>query len=189
MALKISVTLPDGTAVVLESEEPDSYSSLATMVLRELKTQGVTAPVTLASGTPSAAPFEASSKTSGLGRAAQEQREEGGGGTLDLRAHAGWDEFQRFCMRANPLGDMRRVVVAAEAARLYLGMEAVSPRELTAIFETLGWTMPASFVQALRNAARSIFRWLERVPGRRSYYIVTSKGRDVVLGEDVSSFP
>ena len=92
-------------------------------------------------------------------------------------------------MRANPLGDMRRVVVAAEAARLYLGMEAVSPRELTAIFETLGWTMPASFVQALRNAARSIFRWLERVPGRRSYYIVTSKGRDVVLGEDVSSFP
>ena len=183
MALKISVTLPDGTAVVLESEEPDSYSSLAMMVLRELRTQSISAPAQ--AGTPLALPREASF---GPGEAVQGQGAEQGRGDIDLQAHAGWDEFQRFCLRASPLGDMRRVVVTAEGARLYLGMEAVSPGELASIFDALGWTMPASFVQALRNAARSIFRWLERVPGRRSYYTVTSKGRDVVLGEDVSSF-
>ena len=77
---------------------------------------------------------------------------------------------------------MRRVVVAAEGARRFLGMEAVSQEELTSLFDAVGWKQPGSPVQTLRNAARSSFRWLERVPGRRGYYTVTDKGRAEVLG-------
>jgi len=92
-------------------------------------------------------------------------------------------EFRDFCNQVSPLGDMRRVVVAAEGARRFLGMEAVSQEELTSLFDSARWKQPGNLVQTLRNAARSTFRWLERVPGRRGYYTVTGKGRTEVLGD------
>ena len=90
--------------------------------------------------------------------------------------------FIDFCRAANPLGDMRRVVVAAEGASRYLGMDGVDAEELGRLFDLAAWPRPHNFVQTLRNAARSKFGWLERVPGRAGHYSVTDLGRATALG-------
>lgn len=76
---------------------------------------------------------------------------------------------------------MRKVVVAAEGAARHFSMKNVDAWELGHLFEIAGWAQPHSFPQALRNAARSKFRWLERVPGRAGRYSVTDEGRELVL--------
>ncbi len=96
-------------------------------------------------------------------------------------------EFIAFCQRVSPLGDMRRVVVAAEAAHRHLGIQSVDPDELERLFTLAGWPIPHSFVQTLRNAARTKFRWLERIPGKAGHYRVTDTGRSIVLGENNSA--
>ena len=92
-------------------------------------------------------------------------------------------EYIAFCQRVNPLGVMRRVVVAAEAAHRYLNITSVDPDGLEHLFTLAGWPIPHSFVQTLRNAARTKFRWLERIPGLSGHYKVTNTGRSIVLGE------
>ncbi len=96
-------------------------------------------------------------------------------------------EFIAFCQRVNPLGDMRRVVVAAEAADRHLGVKSVDPDELSRLFTLAGWPIPHSFVQTLRNAARSKFRWMERIQGQLGHYHVTNAGRKIVLGENADN--
>ncbi len=96
-------------------------------------------------------------------------------------------EYIAFCQRVNPLGDMRRVVVAAEAADRHLAVKSVDPDELSRLFTLAGWPIPHSFVQTLRNAARSKFRWMERIPGQLGHYRVTNAGRKIVLGENAVS--
>lgn len=96
-------------------------------------------------------------------------------------------EFIAFCQRVNPLGDMRRVVVAAEAADRHLAVKSVDPDELSRLFTLAGWPIPHSFVQTLRNAARSKFRWMERIPGQLGHYRVTNAGRKIVLGENATA--
>ena len=98
-------------------------------------------------------------------------------------------EFIAFCQRVNPLGDMRRVVVAAEAADRHLAVKSVDPDELSRLFTLAGWPIPHSFVQTLRNAARSKFRWMERIPGQLGHYRVTNAGRKIVLGENAVVSP
>ena len=90
--------------------------------------------------------------------------------------------FVDFCRAANPLGDMRRVVVAAEGASRYLAMDGVDAESLGRLFDTVGWPRAHNFVQTLRNAARSKFGWLERIPGRAGHYSVTDLGRSTALG-------
>ena len=90
-------------------------------------------------------------------------------------------DFAVFCRTVNPIGDMRKVVVAAEGAARHFSMKNVDAWELGHLFEIAGWAQPHSFPQALRNAARSKFRWLERVPGRAGRYSVTDEGRELVL--------
>ncbi|MCH7712823.1 MAG: hypothetical protein IIC99_04275 [Chloroflexi bacterium] len=90
-------------------------------------------------------------------------------------------DFTVFCRTVNPMGDMRKVVAAAEGAARMFSMENVDAWELGHLFDMTGWPQPHSFTQALRNAARSKFRWLERVPGRSGRYSVTDAGRAVVL--------
>ena len=90
--------------------------------------------------------------------------------------------FVDFCKAANPLGDMRRVVVAAEGANRYLSMDGVDAEALGRLFDTVGWPRAHNFVQTLRNAARSKFGWLERIPGRAGHYTVTDVGRSTALG-------
>ena len=87
------------------------------------------------------------------------------------------ESFARYCGAQSPVGDMRRIVVAAEGAKRLLGMESVSERELRYLFDLAMWRQPGDFLQSLRNAARSKFRWLERVPGATGYYTVTETGR------------
>ena len=96
-------------------------------------------------------------------------------------------EYIAFCQRVSPLGDMRRVVVAAEAADRHLNVRSVDPEELERLFTLAGWPIPHSFVQTLRNAARTKFRWLERIPGKSGHYRVTDTGRSIVLGENAPS--
>jgi len=90
--------------------------------------------------------------------------------------------FAEFCRSIDPVGDMRKVVVAAEGARRFLDAESVDAEGLFNLFELAGWSRPHSFVQSLRNAARSKFRWLERVPGRAGCYTVTEVGRATAFG-------
>jgi hypothetical protein len=89
--------------------------------------------------------------------------------------------FTEFCRSTDPVGDMRKVVVAAEGALRFLDVESVDADGLANLFALAGWSRPHSFVQSLRNAARSKFRWLERVPGRAGYYTVTEVGRATAL--------
>ena len=91
------------------------------------------------------------------------------------------DAFIEFCRAASPLGDMRMVVVAAEGARRFLSMEGVDASDLQRLFDLAEWRSPHSFIQTLRNAARSKFRWLERLPGRSGRYTVTDFGRTATL--------
>ena len=98
-------------------------------------------------------------------------------------------EYVAFCQHVSPLGDMRRVVVAAEAADRFLAVKSVDPDELSQLFSLADWPLPHSFVQTLRNAARTKFRWLERIPGQSGHYRVTNMGRSIVLGDNKSSLP
>jgi len=93
------------------------------------------------------------------------------------------DSFIQFCRSVNPLGDMRRVVVAAEGSERFLRADGredgVDAEELSRLFDLAGWTQPHSFTQTLRNAARSKFRWIERMPGRNGRYWVTERGKEI----------
>ncbi len=93
------------------------------------------------------------------------------------------EAFAQFCQQANPVGDMRRVVVAAEGAERFLGIGSVDSTALADLFELAEWRSPQNFTQTLRNAARGKFQWLERVPGRSGRYSVTPAGRSITLGE------
>ena len=181
MALKISVTLPNGTVIAVEADESHTYDSLTNLALRELPAQLASTPD---AGTPPAiqqVQQDATSPTTPT-TPSQAQRD----ATIHNEKGESREEFRAFCKRANPLGDMRRLVVTAEGARRYLGMESVSTDELASLFESLGWTQPSNLVQTLRNSARSTFQWMERVPGRKGFYVVTDTGREAVLGEDYS---
>ena len=87
------------------------------------------------------------------------------------------EAFTAFCRSVNPLGDMRRVVVAAEGAARCFATDGVDADELGELFDLAGWRRPPNFTQTLRNAARSKFGWLERIPGRTGRYAPTNLGR------------
>jgi len=91
--------------------------------------------------------------------------------------------FIQFCQSINPLGDMRKVVVATEGANRFLEMDSVDAEDLGSLFDRVGWLHPHSFTQTLRNAARSKFRWLERMPGRAGRYTATDLGRATTLND------
>lgn len=75
------------------------------------------------------------------------------------------------------------VVVATEGASRFQSMDSVDAPDLERLFGLAGWRSPHSFIQTLRNAARSKFRWLERLPGRSGRYTVTDLGRATTLDE------
>ena len=91
--------------------------------------------------------------------------------------------FAEFCRLADPLGDMRKAVVAAEGANRFLGMDSVDASSLARLFGLAGWRLPHDFTQTLRNAARNKYRWLEREPGRAGRYSATDLGRAATLGQ------
>jgi hypothetical protein len=192
--VKVSITLPNNAQITFESEEPEVIQQVVGMVLRDL-------PRDLMRSTPEAPEVNgvngagqdierspASEKGNDVVNGSSAEREAPSvqkaprvkaKGPLNDAEQA----FVEFCQSANPLGDMRRVVVAAEGAGRFLGIDSVDAEELGRLFDMAGWQRPHSFVQTLRNAARSKFRWLERVPGRSGYYTVTDIGRATALDD------
>ncbi len=108
---------------------------------------------------------------------------EGGdlGFDLDRYSQQAREDYTAFCQSLNPMGDMRRVVVAAEAASRFFDLQGVSADDLGELFDLVGWRRANSFTQTLRNAARSKFGWLERIPGRAGRYAATDLGRSTTL--------
>ena len=176
--LKVSISLPGGTVIAFEASEPLVLREMVALALRETLNQLPTALVRPeADGIPTvesdekcklvnAPPPQPGSVTPGPAEDGTESDE----------------SFVRFCHSLAPLGDMRRVVVAAEGATRFLNIETVSVRELKRLFDLAEWRHPDDFLQTLRNAGRSKFRWLERVRGRSGYYGVTDTGREKVIG-------
>ena len=99
----------------------------------------------------------------------------------ELLSEEGRENFMAFCQEANPLGDMRRVVVAAEGASRHFEVDGVNAEDLGWLFDMAGWRRPGNFTQTLRNAARSKFGWLERIPGRSGRYAATPLGLSKTL--------
>ncbi len=142
----------------------------------------------LASGAAAATPGQTRTRRSGAPSPAQPRRDSaprdpGTSGTSGTRsaATASQRHFAHFCAAAAPLGDMRKVVVAAEGAKRFLEMPSVDAPDLAGLFDLAGWRIPHNFIQTLRNAARDKYRWLERVPGRSGRYSATELGRTVTM--------
>jgi len=174
--VKVSIILPNKAQISFESEEPEVIHEIVGIVLRDLPRELMQAqlPVDGILDQPIAA-----EKGSSVSRPAASHRRRPPKGV----APAGGERaFTEFCRSANPLGDMRRVVVAAEGARRSLDLDSVDTTDLERLFDLAGWRRPHSFIQTLRNAARGKFRWLERVPGRAGRYAATDLGRSVTLG-------
>jgi hypothetical protein len=91
------------------------------------------------------------------------------------------EDFVAFCQSINPTGDMRRVVVAADAANRFFGLDGVHADEVGELFDLIGWRRANSFTQTIRNAARAKFGWMERIPGRSGRYAATDVGRSTTL--------
>jgi hypothetical protein len=188
--VKVSITLPNNAQITFESEEPEVIQQVVGMVLRDLprdlmrSAPGVNNLEVVNEANGSTEHPEVPEKGNGVingsaaGRKAPSvQKASPAKGSLSQAKPA----FVEFCQSVNPMGDMRRVVVATEGARRFLDIDSVDAEKLGWLFDLAGWQRPHSFVQTLRNAARSKFRWLERVPGRSGYYTVTDVGRATAL--------
>ena len=184
MTLKVSIRLPGDAVITLEASEPQVYQEVVGLALKELPMGiiqtlgGATAMPGVAKGNNAAPQVSHTNEPGAIANPSNsvdvvpaKPKPE----TREAEAFAG------FCSERSPIGDMRRVVVAAEGASRFLGIDSVSEADLGPLFGMAGWRQPASFLQALRNAARSKFRWLERVPGRGGYYSVTDTGRETIV--------
>ena len=182
MVLKVSIKLPGDTVITLEASEPEFFREVISLALRELpkdlaQMQATDIPLSRmgVTGKNATVDRKISERQSNEPPSAQSPGE-------SSRPTEVEESFAGFCSSLSPMGDMRRVVVAAEGASRFLGMEGVSEQELGRLFELAKWRQPVNILQTLRNAARSKFRWLERVPGTTGYYIATDIGRDKVIG-------
>jgi hypothetical protein len=205
--VKVSITLPNTAQITFESEEPEVVHEVVGLVLRDLPRElmlstqpagggnGLPAPLEKGTGVtetpitpqPPAAAAPATSQGQGQGQAQRESEKFPAPDRPEppqiVRSPEAEAAFTEFCRSANPLGDMRRVVVVADAARRFFGMESVDGSELAWLFNLAGWRQSHNFTQTLRNAARDKFRWLERLPGRTGRYTATAQGRAVTLDE------
>lgn len=201
--VKVSISLPNNTQITFESEESEVLHEVVGMVLRDLPRDLMQAP-SADYGNPAGAPAEKSTSVAGSAatmppgpaapaRAASQEppgpsksgaKSNGQTATEmppEFISEDGRKGFVAFCREANPLGDMRRVVVAAEGASRHFGVDGVNADGLGWLFDFAGWRRPGNFTQTLRNAARSKFGWLERIPGRSGRYAATPLGLSKTL--------
>ena len=204
--VKVSITLPNAAQITFESQEPELIHQVVEMVLRDLPRdlmhfsampEGATAGSGLVEkgsnvtdstteGTPRAPrrrDVSASISDTEKGNASSVSMATPAKETAPLGSHEDRDAFAVFCRSSNSLGDMRRVVVAVEGANRFFHKDGVDASDLADLFDLAGWRHPHNFTQTLRNAARTKFRWLERLPGRDGRYTATDVGRAVTLGE------
>jgi len=189
MGLKVSITLPGHTVITVESDEPDVFPDIFKEVVRIALQELPTDLIRLQSGeTSSNGSAHPDEKIAPEPVSSNGTEPHTAGGSQNGSEEPGPDgeaegAFIRFTSSIAPVGDMRRVVAAAEGARRFLHLDAVSETELGHLFDLAGWLRPGSFIQTLRNAGRSKFRWLARVPGNPGYYAVTPPGREAVIPE------
>ncbi len=203
--VKVSITLPNTAQITFESDKPEVIHEVVGLVLRDLPRDlmqptpladgGSSRPADLGNGssvasaavtgTPPNPQPSAGGATTAPSASRKPEKPAAPAPPEDLRgarSAEAQEAFGEFCRSANPLGDMRRVVVAAEAARRFFGTDSVDADGLATLFDLAGWRRPHNFTQTLRNAARDKFRWLERLPGRAGRYAPTDRGRAVTLG-------
>jgi hypothetical protein len=199
--VKVSISLPNNTQITFESEESDLLHEIVTIALRDLprdlmkpsssngegvsteksnrKTDSALSASSLAkrSHTPKA-PEPKSDSISAISTSERISNQAAANGSIppEFLSSNGRVAFEAFCLKANPLGDMRRVVVAAEGATRHFGVDGVNSNDLGWLFDAAGWRRPGNFTQTLRNAARSKFGWMERIPGRSGRYAATPLG-------------
>ena len=205
--VKVSISLPNNTQITFESEESEVLREVVSLALRDLPRDLMQAPASVSPGAPtekstSIAASKLSTATSipPVPRAepipapettiARETTQPSIGasnrkGTTtvppEFLSERGATNFTAFCRDAKPLGDMRRVVVAAEGASRHFGVEGITADDLAWLFDLAEWRRPGNFTQTLRTAARSKFAWLDRIPGRPGRYAPTALGRSKTL--------
>ena len=205
--VKVSISLPNNTHITFESEESEVLREVVSLALRDLPRDLMQVPASVTPGAltekcTSVAASKLSTTTSiqpvppeepmpppeaTIARETAQPSIGAGnvGGTAtvppEFLSERGKANFSAFCRDAKPLGDMRRVVVAAEGATRHFGVESITADDLAWLFDLAEWRRPSNFTQTLRNAARSKFGWLERIPGRPGRYATTSLGRSKTL--------
>jgi len=205
--VKVSISLPNNTQITFESEESEVLREVVSLALRDLPRDLMQAPASVSPGAPTekstslaaselstatsippvprAEPIPAPETTIARETAQPSIGASNGEGTAtvppEFLSESGETNFTAFCRDAKPLGDMRRVVVAAEGANRHFGVDGVNAEELGWLFDVAGWRKPGNFTQTLRNAARSKFGWLERIPGRSGRYAATTLGLSKTL--------
>jgi hypothetical protein len=203
---KVSISLPNNAQITLEFEESEILREVVALALRDLPRDLMRpAPAdeenTGTGATEKSTSVAASALTAATMAAEPEPPVEpgppaatapskapaeptiGNGAAMppEFLSESGRAAFTEFCQNANPLGDMRRVVVAAEGASRHFGVDGVNAEELGWLFDVARWRKPGNFTQTLRNAARSKFGWLERIPGRSGRYAATTLGLSKTL--------
>ena len=191
--VKVSISLPNNAQITFESEEAEVLREIVGMALRDLPrelmqspspetvggaTEKSTSVATTALSAPLAVPVSAPAATA---KASDSGSDAAAAIPPGFSSETGRAVFTAFCREAAPLGDMRRVVVAAEGASRHFGVDGVNAEELGWLFDMAGWRKPGNFTQTLRNAARSKFGWLERIPGRSGRYAATPLGLSKTL--------
>ena len=208
--VKVSISLPNNAQITFESEEAEVLREIVSLALRDLPrdlmqspfpgtADGTAEAVTEKSTTIAATALAAATMTeepaspavpvsppSATPSPATVKSNDGAGNAPaamppEFSSEIGRAAFTTFCRDAAPLGDMRRVVVAAEGASRHFGVDGVNAEELGWLFDLAGWRRPGNFTQTLRNAARSKFGWLERIPGRSGRYAATPLGLSKTL--------
>ena len=205
--VKVSISLPNNTQITFESEESEVLREVVSLALRDLPRDLMQAPASVSPGAPTekstsvaaselhtatsippvppAEPIPAPETTIARETTQPSIGASNRKGTTtvppEFLSERGATDFTAFCRDAKPLGDMRRVVVAAEGASRHFGVEGITADDLAWLFDLAEWRRPGNFTQTLRNAARSKFGWLERIPGRSGRYATTALGRSKTL--------
>jgi hypothetical protein len=173
---------PANTPAEKSSGAAGSSLSSAPAITQEPAASPPVGPPTMAPVAAPAANFESPSQTPAQTPEPSESSQSSAVGIPpEFLSEEGRRDFVAFCQSANPLGDMRRVVVAAEGAGRHFGVDGVNADDLGWLFDLAGWRKPGNFTQTLRNAARSKFCWLERIPGRSGRYAATPLGLSKTL--------
>lgn len=173
MELKVIITLSNGVTIAVETDRSSYNQDLVTSILKDLASELSRLHSQNSLKDPKhteARPFQVQPASN------MDVDEESAHELANLE-----NKFIEFCGSHSPIGDMRRLVVAAEGASKYLNVPEVSPHELNRLFRLASWPIPNDLLQSLRNSARRSFQWFQRVPGRQGYYSVTDKGRNEVM--------
>ena len=159
--VKVSISLPNNTQITFESEESEVLREVVSLALRDLPRDLMQAPASVSPGAPTekstsvaaselhtatsippvppAEPIPAPETTIARETAQPSIGASNRKGTTtvppEFLSERGATNFTAFCRDAKPLGDMRRVVVAAEGASRHFGVEGITADDLAWLFD------------------------------------------------------